>query len=68
MLAEAPDQVAGVIDVAPAGRRCEPALQPGDAVALVERRRRHAREREQVVEGIVRGIHAARRYQAAMRL
>ena len=39
-----------------ARRRCE----PGDALALVERRRGHAREREQVVEGIVHGAHAAR--------
>ena len=38
----------------------EAPLQPRDALALVERRRGHACQREQVVEGIVRGAHAAR--------
>ena len=44
----------------PARRAAEAPLQPRDALALVERRRRHARQREQVVEGIVHGAHAAR--------
>ena len=59
-LAEAPDQVAGAVGGQPSRRIAEPLLQPLDALALVERRRRHPREREQVVEGIVHGAHAAR--------
>ena len=58
-LAEAPDQVARRVDVPPARRAVEPPLEPRDPLALVERRRRHACEREQVVEGIVHGAHAA---------
>ncbi len=64
---EAPDQVAGGVHGALTRRIGEALLQPGDAVALVERRGGHGREADQVVECIVRGAHAARRYQAAMR-
>ena len=58
--AEAPDQVAGGVDAALPGAPSETTQQPCDAFALVERRRRHARKRKQVVKGIVRGAHAAR--------
>jgi len=57
---EAPDQAAGGVRVTPSRHAPKAPQEPFDPLTLVERRRRHARKREQVFQGMVHGAHAAR--------